>query len=603
MTENFTTVNPIIARIYNQKDRIIGTGFLISPHRLLTCAHVVIQALGIEKTTEIPQDPIKFDFPRYLALTAKVILWQPCSSSEIENAQYGEDIAVLEIIEPRSFAETVLNLLSIDTNEKQQINIFGFPEGYNNGVWTENKFRDLIFNGWLQMDQIKLSDRIIEGGFSGAPVWDKDKKTIIGMVTASDLGNQENKTATAFAIPSSVLIDTCLKFLELQDILLELDLKTVKNAYKECRKKDLDKSIPGTIQEIIRSFANEAKFKLPKEKTSLDFNLFILHLIIKFKDRKLSEYNSVIENIQEWARKYNISLENLEKKMPLQKNLSYLMIRFQKNKQFKDNYQISAVFIPDKHQYNVMENKGIIPLEEIMSLVNNEKGLIWTEIDKILPTILNNLINESKKYKPSTESEIEIIFFLPYALFDKPLETFILKDEDENEDESDLPVPLRIRHRVIFRSERRLRERYKNNYQEKWEKKWNKLLSDSQKSCESCFKLDVNTWEVLFDESEDQIIGCTIAQNPSLNICKAIDENGLPIAIWVKQILENFDYQQELNDLLKCSIGELPEKIQQKHKQGFAQCPKQPEKSLGHHLALLWEDPSLSIAHINYSTS
>ena len=128
MTENFTTVNPIIARIYNQKDRIIGTGFLISPHRLLTCAHVVIQALGIEKTTEIPQDPIKFDFPRYLALTAKVVFWQPCSSSEIENAQYVEDIAVLEIIEPRSFAETVLNLLSIDTNKKQQINIFGFPE-------------------------------------------------------------------------------------------------------------------------------------------------------------------------------------------------------------------------------------------------------------------------------------------------------------------------------------------------------------------------------------------------------------------------------------------------------------------------------------------
>jgi hypothetical protein len=96
------------------------------------------------------------------------------------------------------------------------------------------------------------------------------------MVTASDLGNQENKTATAFAIPSSVLIDTCLKFLELQDILLKLDLETVKNAYKECRKKDLDKSIPGTIQEIIRSFANEAKFKLPKEKTSIDFNLFIL---------------------------------------------------------------------------------------------------------------------------------------------------------------------------------------------------------------------------------------------------------------------------------------------------------------------------------------
>jgi hypothetical protein len=455
------------------------------------------------------------------------------------------------------------------------------------------------------MDQIQLSDRIIKGGFSGAPVWDKERKTIVGMVVASDLGSQDNTTASAFAIPSSVLIDTCLKFLELQDILLKLDLETVKNAYKECRKKDLDKPIPGTIQEIIRSFANEAKFDLPKEKKSLDLNSFISHLVSKFKERKLDEDNPAIE-VEKWATKYNISLENLGKnKVSQRKTLSHLMIRFQKNKQFKDNYEISAVFIPDKHQYNVMENKGIIPLEEIKSLVKNEKGFIWTEINKILPTILNNLINESKQYKPSTESEIEIIFFLPYTLFDKPLETFILKDEneDEDEDESDLPVPLRIRHRVIFRSERRLRETYKDEYREKWKNKWNKLLSDSQKSCESCFKLGVNddTWAVIFDESEDQIIGCTITQSPSLNICKAIDENGLPIAIWVKQILEDCDYQQ-FNDLLNCSIGELPEKIQQKHKQGFAQCPKQPEKSLGHHLALLWEDPTLSIAHINYST-
>ena len=602
MTGNFQTVNPIIARIHNHNNRIIGSGFLISPHRLLTCAHVVIKALGIDPTKEIPQDVIKFDLPQRLSLTAKVIFWQPCSSSEIENAQYGEDIAVLETIEPRLFDATVPNHLSRDTNQEQRINIFGFPEGYNNGVWTENELRDLIFNGWLQMDQIKLRDRIITGGFSGAPVWDEDKKTILGMVTASDLGSQKNKTATAFAIPSLVLIDTCLKFLELQDILLNLDLKTVKKVYTECRQRDLEKTIPATIQEIIRSFANEAKFNLPKEKVSLDLNKFIL----KLTEINPNKYDSVIKDIVKWAAVYNISLKNLEENniSPQKKNLSYLMIRFQKNKQFKNNYEISAVFIPDKHQYNVLENKGIITLE-VKSLVQNARGFSWTDIYQFLPTILNNLINESKKYKLPSESEIEIIFFLPYALFDKPLETLILKDENENEDEDerDLPVPLRIRHRVIFRSERRLRETYRDEYREKWENKWNRLQSDSQTPCKRRFQLDVNdsNWAVLFNESDDPILGCTITQSPSLDICKAIDENGLPIAIWVKQILEDCDYQQELNDLLKCSIGALPEKIQRKHQQDFAQFQKQPERSLGHHLALLWEDPTLLIAHINYS--
>ena len=150
MTDDFKTVNPIIARIYNDKDIIIGTGFLISPHRLLTCAHVVIQALGIEKTTEIPQDPIKFDLPRHRLLTAKVIFWQPCSSSEIENALYGEDIAVLEIIKPRSFDEIILNLLSTETKNEKCINLFGFPEGYNNGVWTENEFGGVL-NLWKRV--------------------------------------------------------------------------------------------------------------------------------------------------------------------------------------------------------------------------------------------------------------------------------------------------------------------------------------------------------------------------------------------------------------------------------------------------------------------
>jgi hypothetical protein len=298
MTDNSKKFDPtiFIARIYNSKDIIIGTGFLISPHRLLTCAHVVIQALGIEKTTKIPQAPIKFDFCRHPPLTAKIVFWQPCSSSKIENAQYGEDIAVLEIIEPRSSDEIVPNLLSIKTNNEKCINIYGYPERYNGGIWVTSEFQGLTSYGWLQMNQIKLRDRIIEGGFSGAPVWDEDKKTIIGMVMASDLGRQENKTATAFAISSSVLIDTCLKFLELQDILLELDLKTAKKAYTNCHQLDLDKPIPETIQEMIISFVDEAKFNLSKE----NLNLFIQHLIISLNETKSNKYDSVIK----WGKKY-----------------------------------------------------------------------------------------------------------------------------------------------------------------------------------------------------------------------------------------------------------------------------------------------------------
>jgi V8-like Glu-specific endopeptidase len=585
VTENFTTVNPIIARIYNQNDRIIGTGFLISPHRLLTCAHVVIQALGIEKITEIPQDPIKFDFPRYLPLTAKVVFWQPCSSSEIENAQYGEDIAVLEIIEPRSFAETVLNLLSIDTNEKQQINIFGFPEGYNNGVWTENKFRDLIFNGWLQMDQIKLSDRIIEGGFSGAPAWDKDKKTIIGMVTASDLGNQENKTATAFAIPSSVLIDTCLKFLELQDILLELDLKTVKKAYTECRQRDLEQLIPETItiQEIIRSFANEAKFKLPKEKVSLDLNSFILHLIINLQKTKPNEYNLAVK----WGKKYivdfdeifNKKTEKSQKTLSLLENeesLSSLMLRFQ---EVQSSYIISAIFITKNSN---------IPLQ-----INPEDKEKFTleEVYQLLPSIIEDLLNQINQYQVSIT---QIIFFLPYSLLNEPLETITIQDEDE------LLIPLRVEYQLNFRSEKRLQKKYK--HRSKWENNWIQIQACNEDSCGQHFRIYENcdNWQELFTELEECAVGFAVKKSYSQEIFKIFDRTGLPIAIWVKKVLQTSDYQQHFENLLECSIRELPKKIKQKHQDAFRQT--EPDKHIGHHLTLLWEDPSLLPIDIDYST-
>jgi len=590
MTDDFKTVNPIIARIYNDKDIIIGTGFLISPHRLLTCAHVVIQALGIEKTIEIPQDLIKqglikFDLPLRRKLTAKVIFWQPCSSSEIENAQYGEDIAVLEIIESISFNETVSNLLSIHTNDKKQINIFGFPVGYNNGFWIENKFIGSIYNGWIQMDQIKLEDHIIERGFSGAPVWDGDKKTVMGMVTASDLGNQESKTATAFAIPSSVLIDSCLKFLELQGILLKLDLKTVKKAYTECRQRDLDQLIPETVtvQEIIRSFANEAKFNLPKEKVSLDLNLFTLHLIINLEKTKPNEYNLAVE----WGKNYivdfdkilNQKTEKSQKTLSLLENeehLSSLMLRFQ---EVQGSYTISGSCIAKNSNISLQinpEDKEKFTLEEIYQL---------------LPSIIEDLLNQINQHQVFIT---QIIFFLPYSLFNEPLETITIQDEDE------LPIPLRVEYQLNFRSEKRLQKKYKHRI--KWENNWKQIQAYNEDPCCKHFKVydNCDNWQELFTALENNAVGFAVKISYSQEIFKVFDRTGLPVAVWAKKVLQTSDYQHDFNNLLECSIRELPKKIKQKHQDAFGQ--PEPDRHLGHHLTLLWEDPSLLPIDIDYST-
>ena len=159
MTDNFTTFNRSIAKIYNRRDVIIGAGFLVYGRYLLTCAHVIQQALDIKDTTTIPQETVKLDLPSCANLTAKVIDWQPCSSDLIAKAQRGQDIAALEIIGNLPQKLEIVNLNQTSANQKEEVHLFGFPEDYDNGIWVTSVLRDSIFNDWIQMDQIRQIGR------------------------------------------------------------------------------------------------------------------------------------------------------------------------------------------------------------------------------------------------------------------------------------------------------------------------------------------------------------------------------------------------------------------------------------------------------------
>ena len=59
-----TQLTASIARIFGPEGRVVGAGFLVSEIRLLTCAHVILEALGIsEETVESPSGRIQLDFP------------------------------------------------------------------------------------------------------------------------------------------------------------------------------------------------------------------------------------------------------------------------------------------------------------------------------------------------------------------------------------------------------------------------------------------------------------------------------------------------------------------------------------------------------------
>jgi len=174
-----------IARIYDQNQEISGTGFLVSSSYLITCAHVVIDALGIDALgfdqDRIPTRKVIIDIPQKggkkpIQFQGQVVLWTPCPSffkmRTLDLAQFGQDIALLKL-EPEIIPK--INPLKIvpikDFSEQQEFHAYGFPQGNDSGELTEGKIMTET-EKWLQL-QGTYSSLPVRPGYSGCPTWFK----------------------------------------------------------------------------------------------------------------------------------------------------------------------------------------------------------------------------------------------------------------------------------------------------------------------------------------------------------------------------------------------------------------------------------------------
>ncbi|BAY43837.1 peptidase S1 and S6 chymotrypsin/Hap [Scytonema sp. HK-05] len=91
-----TLLESSVVRIYSNSGKVVGAGFLVSQQYILTCAHVVADALGIARNTaEMPDAKLRLDFPLLAAkefFTAQVVFWRPVNPDEL-----AEDIAGLKL--------------------------------------------------------------------------------------------------------------------------------------------------------------------------------------------------------------------------------------------------------------------------------------------------------------------------------------------------------------------------------------------------------------------------------------------------------------------------------------------------------------------------
>ena len=149
MSDPFEQLKSSIVRFYNVNESVVGAGFLVAEHYVLTCAHVVAAALKLPSNTDAaPEQPVQIDFPLSALkqkLEASVVCWLPGT-----NTAPSEDMAVLKLVESPP-AEPV-SIAPLSGAWGHPLRIFGFPRRYVNGVWATATLRDETGSRWIQLD-------------------------------------------------------------------------------------------------------------------------------------------------------------------------------------------------------------------------------------------------------------------------------------------------------------------------------------------------------------------------------------------------------------------------------------------------------------------
>jgi WD40 repeat protein len=191
-----------VVRFRDPGGAVVGAGFLVGDRQVLTCAHVATRALGLpEEVTPPPEADVPLDFPLIAPggiVMARISIWHAPS------LEPDGDIAGLELTGRPPPEARPVRLLVADELWRHEFRTFGFPPGYDDGVWASGRLLARQAMQWIQMEDVKETGYRVEPGFSGAPVWDDDLDGVVGMTVAAE---RRPELRSAFLIPAGMLVD------------------------------------------------------------------------------------------------------------------------------------------------------------------------------------------------------------------------------------------------------------------------------------------------------------------------------------------------------------------------------------------------------------
>ncbi|GGU46713.1 nSTAND1 domain-containing NTPase [Streptomyces lavendofoliae] len=177
-----------VARIAGPDGEVAGAGALIAPDLVLTCAHVVSDALGRPRHEPVPEGTgVTVEFPLAarpagragpLRRTGEVEHWVPTRPDRTG------DMAVLRLREPVPGVRP-LPMADPASVWDHGARVVGFTGGEPGEIWFRGKLSGSTGEGWVQLSRADGQSAHIRPGFSGSPVWDNDIGAAVGLVVAA----------------------------------------------------------------------------------------------------------------------------------------------------------------------------------------------------------------------------------------------------------------------------------------------------------------------------------------------------------------------------------------------------------------------------------
>ncbi|MFC9507369.1 trypsin-like peptidase domain-containing protein [Streptomyces sp. NPDC057002] len=206
MTES-TTSDPVAedvlaaatVQVSGTDGRIGGLGVLIAPTLVLTCAHVVLDALGLPTgREEPPEGPVRVGLVLRGGEAGEAVVrdWVPV------RANGTGDVAVLSLAGPLSEARPVVMVAPRDVWDHKAI-VFGLPRDDTGGGWHTARLRARTGTGRLQMSPQDGQSDPVQPGFSGSAVWDDDLGAVVGIVASISPAHR----GQSFCIPTRTVLD------------------------------------------------------------------------------------------------------------------------------------------------------------------------------------------------------------------------------------------------------------------------------------------------------------------------------------------------------------------------------------------------------------